>query len=163
MARPSLRSTNLAAKRQSDSELIEFRPGRRVVQKSRSSKLSKALQGIKEDWPFSHAVSLNLVTIMYYAGPPIAGLIVALFLLKPLIIRPPRAPRPVELSRETEPLLFDFNRVYLLRDRLTPPVSNFRRSPRQCLLRRLKCGSLAAFLGPDKTSARMGTGSGPRI
>ena len=57
---------------------------------------------------FSHEVSLNLVTVMYYAGPPIAGVIVTLFLLKPLIIRPLRTPRPVELTRVNEPLLFEF-------------------------------------------------------
>jgi len=53
-------------------------------------------------------VSLNLVTITFYVGPPVVGLIVILFLLKPLLIRPSRAPQPLQLARDHEPLLFDF-------------------------------------------------------
>jgi len=53
-------------------------------------------------------LSLNALTIVLYAGPPVAGLIVIFFLLKPLMIRPPRAPEPLKLKREEEALLFEY-------------------------------------------------------
>jgi Zn-dependent protease with chaperone function len=53
-------------------------------------------------------LSINFFTIIFYAGPPIAGLIAILFLLKPLVIRPSRAPDPLQLNRENEPILFEY-------------------------------------------------------
>jgi Zn-dependent protease with chaperone function len=52
--------------------------------------------------------SLNVVTIAVFVGPPIAGVVVSIFLLKPLIIRPPRTPEPLQLLRDKEPVLFEF-------------------------------------------------------
>ena len=52
--------------------------------------------------------SLNFITIVFYVGIPAVGLIAALFLLKPILIRPTRAARPVELRPEDEPVLFEF-------------------------------------------------------
>src|SRR3954447_9070392 len=50
----------------------------------------------------------NFVMIVLYVGPPLAGVITTLFLLKPLLIRPPAPPKPLELTPEDEPLLFEF-------------------------------------------------------
>ena len=50
----------------------------------------------------------SVITIVLYVGPPVVALIVTLFLLKPLLIRPPRSPLPIQLKREEEPLLFNF-------------------------------------------------------
>ena len=53
-------------------------------------------------------LTVSFLTIVIYAGPPIAGGIVTVFLLKPLIIRPPRPPEPLQLTRQQEPMLFEF-------------------------------------------------------
>jgi hypothetical protein len=53
-------------------------------------------------------LSFNWVTFLFYVGPSAVGAIVTLFLLKPLVIRPPKPPEPVQLSRVQQPLLFDF-------------------------------------------------------
>jgi Zn-dependent protease with chaperone function len=53
-------------------------------------------------------ISLNLVSIVIYLGPPAAGVVVTLFLLKPLFVRPPRPPKPLRLSPRDEPVLFEF-------------------------------------------------------
>ena len=42
-------------------------------------------------------VPANLITLVFYIGGPAAGCISVLFLLKPIIIRPPRPPRPIWL------------------------------------------------------------------
>ena len=51
-------------------------------------------------------LQLNLITIVLYVGPPAAGLIAVLFLLKPVVIRPPRPPEPMLLLPEEHPELF---------------------------------------------------------
>jgi Zn-dependent protease with chaperone function len=53
-------------------------------------------------------ISLNLFTIVVLLGPPIAGVIATLFLLKPLVAHPPRPPEPLRLHPESEPVLFEF-------------------------------------------------------
>jgi len=53
-------------------------------------------------------VPLNAITFVFYIGPPIAGAIAIVFLLKPLVIRPAKAPAPLALTSETEPILFEF-------------------------------------------------------
>jgi Zn-dependent protease with chaperone function len=50
----------------------------------------------------------NFITVVLYLGPPAAGLIAILFLLKPLIVRPPRPPQPIRLVPANEPVLFEF-------------------------------------------------------
>jgi Zn-dependent protease with chaperone function len=57
---------------------------------------------------FTWELSLNWLTLLIYAGPPIAGLIAIVFLFKPIAIRPPRSPEPLQLSREEELALFEF-------------------------------------------------------
>jgi Zn-dependent protease with chaperone function len=57
---------------------------------------------------FASGMRPNFLTIIVYAAPPAVGIITTLFLLKPILIRPPRAPEPVQLRREDEPVLFEF-------------------------------------------------------
>lgn len=56
----------------------------------------------------SVGISFNFLTIVLYLGPPLVGLITTLFLLKPLIVRPPRPPKPLRITPEDEPVLFEF-------------------------------------------------------
>lgn len=51
---------------------------------------------------------LNWLTLLLYVGPPAVGIIATLFLLKPILIRPPREPDPPVLDRAAEPVLFEF-------------------------------------------------------
>ena len=53
-------------------------------------------------------VALNFITVVFYFGLPVAGCITVLFLLKPILIRPPRPPEPLPLWPNEEPVLFDF-------------------------------------------------------
>lgn len=53
-------------------------------------------------------LDLNLITIAFYVGPPAAGIIAVLFLLKPLVIRGPRPPQALLIRREDQPDLFSF-------------------------------------------------------
>jgi Zn-dependent protease with chaperone function len=57
---------------------------------------------------FSTGITPNFLTIVIYAGPPITGIIVTIFLLKPLIIRPRRPPQALLLRAQDEPALFEF-------------------------------------------------------
>jgi Zn-dependent protease with chaperone function len=59
-------------------------------------------------WVLSSGISLNAFTLIVYAAPPVAGSIVTLFLLKPMVIRPPRPPAPLRLDPAGEPALFQF-------------------------------------------------------
>ncbi len=56
----------------------------------------------KFDWP------LNALTLFLYIGPPFAGVTAAVFLLKPLFIRPPRKQEAVRIAPADEPVLFEF-------------------------------------------------------
>jgi len=53
-------------------------------------------------------VSLNFITIVFYVGIPVVGFLTVLFLMKPILIRPARPARPVQLLPEDEPVLFEF-------------------------------------------------------
>jgi Zn-dependent protease with chaperone function len=53
-------------------------------------------------------VTFNAITILFYIGPPAAGVIAVLFMLKPILIRPKRPPKPTRISPEEEPILFEF-------------------------------------------------------
>src|SRR5258708_4848428 len=44
--------------------------------------------------------SFNALTILFYLGVPTAGAIAILFLLKPIVIRPQRPPKPIRLQPE---------------------------------------------------------------
>jgi Zn-dependent protease with chaperone function len=57
---------------------------------------------------FGSGIRLNALTILFYAGPPAAGVITVLFLLKPILIRPPRPPEPLRLMPQDDPVLFEF-------------------------------------------------------
>ncbi|MGA3236735.1 MAG: M48 family metalloprotease [Bryobacteraceae bacterium] len=50
----------------------------------------------------------NIISVVFYVGPPAGGVIAALFLLKPIVIRPPRPARPIQLTPQSDPLLFEF-------------------------------------------------------
>jgi Zn-dependent protease with chaperone function len=52
--------------------------------------------------------AFNAITIVIYLGPPLAGVIATLFLLKPILARPKRPPEPLRLTPENEPALFEF-------------------------------------------------------
>ena len=54
------------------------------------------------------AVPPNLLTATLLVGFPAASAIAVLFLLKPVLTRPPRRPKPLEILPESEPLLFEF-------------------------------------------------------
>ena len=54
------------------------------------------------------APTFNALTIILYFGPPAAGIIAVLFLLKPLVIRPKQAPKPIRILPESDPVLFEF-------------------------------------------------------
>lgn len=48
------------------------------------------------------------VRVLAVAGPLVIGGVVLLFLIKPLLARPPRPASPLQLSRRSEPVLFAF-------------------------------------------------------
>ena len=50
----------------------------------------------------------NVISVVFFVGPPAGGVIAALFLLKPIVIQPPRPAGPIQLMPENEPLLFEF-------------------------------------------------------
>jgi Zn-dependent protease with chaperone function len=56
----------------------------------------------------SFKVPLNVITIVIYVGPPIVGVIATLFVIKPLVIRPRRQAKLLQLLPENEPVLFEF-------------------------------------------------------
>lgn len=49
-----------------------------------------------------------IMAVIIYVGPLIAGVTAVLFMLKPLFSRAPKADRPTSLSRDDEPILFQF-------------------------------------------------------
>jgi Zn-dependent protease with chaperone function len=57
---------------------------------------------------FSLEMRINWVSLVIYLGPPLAGLILLFFLVKPLFARPPKPPEPIRLKPEDEPVLFAF-------------------------------------------------------
>ena len=52
----------------------------------------------------------DLLTGTFLVGVPVAAAIAVLFLLKAVFTRPPRPPKPLAISLENEPVLFDFVR-----------------------------------------------------
>ena len=50
----------------------------------------------------------SALTLIFIVGPPFAGIVGVIFLVKPLLIRPPRPPEPLRLLPENEPVLFEF-------------------------------------------------------
>jgi Zn-dependent protease with chaperone function len=49
-----------------------------------------------------------LAKLALYLAPIVAGVVAVLFMLKPLLARPPKPPETLKLEREGQPLLFDF-------------------------------------------------------
>jgi Zn-dependent protease with chaperone function len=63
----------------------------------------------------------NLLTATLLVGFPAASAIAVVFLLKPVLTRPPRPPKPLEILPESEPLLFEFvQRICTLLDAPEP-------------------------------------------
>jgi len=58
---------------------------------------------------FSHVRGRGaILALIVYLGPLIAGITAVLFMFKPLFSRAPRTDQPHSLSRDKEPILFDF-------------------------------------------------------